>query len=146
MLILLQSILREGRRGSTTWIIRLAIYARATLSIIRSALKIYSSCRVAGLFGSQLLILKLFTQIFRDILQLGFGNFTSLGLLHSLFIVCFGFLVVTTNPGFPRRVDEGNSLELSFLIAVYGLLPETIRFSRAVFFCWDISFSLHCQL
>lgn len=115
------------------WIIRLAIYARASLSIVkrlvlRLALPVFEG---AALYASLIFILNYYssyTGIEYDF-DLTSSTFLLYSLIHLVFLWLFGGY---DKPWIPRRVLKGIGVGTLVLLAVYGLLPEELRFSRAM--------------
>lgn len=123
------------------WIIRLAIYARASLSIVkrlimRLALPVFE-------FGALFLSLIYLLNVYSSYTGIEYdGGLTTASLLiysgvWLLFLWLFGGY---DKPWIPRKVLRGLGVGTLVLFAVYGLMPEAIRFSRAILFLGSASF------
>ena len=142
MLIFAEKHFEGGQAAIYNWIIRLAIYARASLSIIkRLAIDLFLPV-VEGiaLYATLYFFLQYYsaqTGIEYDWVQssLALGYYT----LFWLFMLWLfsGY----DKPWVPRRVMRGIFFGSISLIAVYGLLPESLRFSRAVLIFGTFSFT-----
>lgn len=115
------------------WLIRLAIYARASLSIIkrivlRLALPVLET-------GALYLGLNYILDAYSSYSGIEYNiDQTSISLLlYSLIWLLFLWLFGGYDkPWIPRRVLKGVSMGTLVLFAVYGLMPEEARFSRAI--------------
>ena len=123
--------------GGQAWIynmlIRLAIYARATLSIIRRVVERMFLPVAEGLvlFGALNLILDYYSNYTGIEYNWGFAIY-SLGAYSGVFVLFLWLFGGYDKPWIPRRVMKGIAVGTVVLLAVYGLLPESIRFSRAI--------------
>ncbi|MAO46429.1 MAG: glycosyl transferase family 2 [Crocinitomicaceae bacterium] len=141
MLIFAAKHFEGGQAWIYNMVIRLAIYARATLSIVRRIAEklLLPSAEWLALFGSLLLILKYYSEYSGIDYNWDLATI-SLGSYSSVFIVVLWLFGGYDRPWVPRRVMKGIAAGTIILIAVYGLLPESIRFSRAILLLGAISF------
>jgi GT2 family glycosyltransferase len=114
-------------------IIRLAIYARAALSISK---RLITGLILPALEGTALYVSLVFLlQYYSSYSGIAYDWTQANGALGFYTGVWLGFLWLFggyDKPWIPRRVMKGVGVGTLVLIALYGLLPEGLRFSRAI--------------
>ena len=136
-----------GQATFYNWIIRLAIYARASLSVIRriASKLLLPTIEGAVLYSSLIFILQQYSD-FSGIAYNWDQAYSTLGLYTLIWLTFLWLFSGYDKPWVPRRVMKGIAFGTLALIAVYGLFPETMRFSRAILLLGATSFTLIVSL
>lgn len=138
----------EGSQATFfNWIIRLAIYTRASLSIVRRiASKLFlPTVEGAVLYSSLIFILRQYSDYTGIVYDWG-QAYSALGLYTLIWLTFLWIFSGYDKPWVPRRVLKGIAFGTLTLLAVYGLFPETMRFSRAILLLGAGSFTLIVSL
>jgi len=141
MLIFAAKHFEGGQATFYNWFIRLAIYGRASLSIVRRLMSRLLLPAVEG--GTLYATLFFFLKYYSSTTGIEYDwNHASLALgAYSVWWLLMLWLFSGYDkPWVPRRVLKGIALGSIALIAAYGLLPESVRFSRAVLIFGSFSF------
>jgi len=133
----------EGTQArSFNLLIRLAIYARASLSVVRRivsrlAWPVFEGVSLhVGLF----VLLSIYANYAGIQYDQASTNF-ALGIYSVVWVFFLWLFGGYDKPWIPRRVMQGIALGSIVLLAGYGLLPEELRFSRAILLFGAIWFS-----
>ena len=122
--------------------IRIAIYARAGVSIIRRVLSKISWPVLEGFaLHVGLFILLGFYSDYSGIQYDKSWTIKALGIYSVFWVFTLYLFGGYDKPWIPRRVIRGFAVGSLVLIAGYGLLPETLRFSRAILLLGSIWFA-----
>ena len=124
----------EGSQASMfNMFIRIAIYARAGISIIRRVLTKISWPVLEGLaLHIGLFVLLGFYSDYSGILYDKSVTINALCIYSVFWVFTLYLFGGYDKPWIPRRVIRGIAVGSLVLIAGYGLLPEALRFSRAI--------------
>ena len=142
MLIFAAKHFEGGQARVFNLLIRIAIYARAGLSIMKRA--------VANLWVPILELMALFaalvgvTYLYSDYSGITYDFAQTLKIQASYSVFSVFMLWVFggyDKPWIPRRVMKGIGVGAIVLLALYGLLPESLRFSRAIILLGAVSFA-----
>jgi len=122
--------------------IRIAIYARAGVSIIRRVLSKISWPVLEGFaLHVGLFILLGFYSDYSGIQYDKSWTIKALGIYSVFWVYTLYLFGGYDKPWIPRRVIRGFAVGSLVLIAGYGLLPEALRFSRAILLLGSIWFA-----
>ena len=143
MLIFSAKHFEGGQAKFYNWIIRLAIYVRASLSIIRRIVsKLFLPLIEGGvLYTSLLFILQKYSE-YTGIVYNWDQAYSTLGLYTAIWLTFLWLFSGYDKPWVPRRVMKGITFGTLTLLAVYGLFPESMRFSRAILLLGASSFTI----
>ena len=143
MLIFAAKHFEGGQATFFNWIIRLAIYARASLSIVRRiASKLFlPTIEGAVLYSSLIFILQQYSDYTGIVYDWG-QAYSALGLYTLIWLTFLWLFSGYDKLWVPRRVMKGIAFGTLALLAVYGLFPEPMRFSRAILLLGAGSFTL----
>ena len=133
----------EGSQASIfNMFIRIAIYARAGVSIIRRVLSKISWPVLEGFaLHVGLFILLGFYSDYSGIQYDKSWTIKALGIYSVFWVFTLYLFGGYDKPWIPRRVIRGFAVGSLVLIAGYGLLPEALRFSRAILLLGSIWFA-----
>ena len=133
----------EGSQASIfNMFIRIAIYARAGVSIIRRVLSKISWPVLEGFaLYVGLFILLGFYSDYSGIQYDKSWTIKALGIYSVFWVYTLYLFGGYDKPWIPRRVIRGFAVGSLVLIAGYGLLPEALRFSRAILLLGSIWFA-----
>ncbi len=143
MLIFAEKHFEGSQAAIYNWIIRIAIYARASLSVIK---RLATDLFLPIVEGTALYAtLYFFLQYYSSQTGIEYNWFQSslaLGYYTLFWLFMLWLFCGYDKPWVPRRVMRGIFFGSISLIAVYGLLPESLRFSRAVLIFGTFSFTV----
>ena len=142
MLIFAAKHFEGSQARSFNFLIRLAIYFRALISVLRRIVTRMTWPLLEGVFLQIGLFLLLnFYANYSGIQYDPYATNVAMVIYSSVWVfflwVCGGY----DKPWIPRRVMKGIAAGSIVLIACYGLLPEDYRFSRAILLLGAIWFS-----
>ncbi|HIO16646.1 MAG TPA: glycosyltransferase [Flavobacteriales bacterium] len=142
MLIFAAKHFEGGQATIFNLIIRIAIYARAAISIVR---RVVSKASWPVLEGSALYLgLFVLLKVYSDYTGIQYDweqALKAFGIYTGLWLFVLWLFGGYDKPWIPRRVMHGIAVGSLALIAGYGLLPEELRFSRAILLLGSIWFS-----
>ena len=142
MLIFAAKHFEGSQARSFNFLIRLAIYFRALISVLRRIVTRMAWPLLEGVFLQiGLFLLLSFYANYSGIQYDPYATNVAMVIYSSVWVfflwVCGGY----DKPWIPRRVMKGIAAGSIVLIACYGLLPEDYRFSRAILLLGAIWFS-----
>lgn len=142
MLIFAAKHFEGSQARSFNFLIRLAIYFRALISVVRRIVTRMTWPLLEGVFLQIGLFLLLnFYANYSGIQYDPYATNVAMVIYSSVWVfflwVCGGY----DKPWIPRRVMKGIAAGSIVLVACYGLLPEDYRFSRAILLLGAIWFS-----
>ena len=142
MLIFAAKHFEGSQARSFNFLIRIAIYFRAFISVLRRIVTRMTWPLLEGLFLQiGLFILLNFYANYSGIQYDPYATNVAMVIYSSVWVfflwVCGGY----DKPWIPRRVMKGIAAGSIVLVAGYGLLPEDCRFSRAILLLGAIWFS-----
>lgn len=135
MIIFARKHLSSGKRGAYVALIQFAVYVRSILAIIQ---RLFSTIKLP-LIDSLLLVASLMFVKFLWIRNIKTETTYSNSLLMGFFVsyVAIWLLSIYLNGGYDKpykstRLMRGMLVGGIFSLLIYGLLPESIRFSRGI--------------
>jgi GT2 family glycosyltransferase len=133
MLIFAEKHFEGGQARIYNWIIRIAIYARASLSLVKRLVLglLRPALEASALYISLLFLLQYYSN-YTGIEYDWDQTKGALALYTSVWMTFLWLFGGYDKPWIPRRVMKGVGVGTLVLVALYGLLPETVRFSRAI--------------
>ena len=142
MLIFAAKHFEGSQARSFNFLIRLAIYFRALISVLRRIVTRMAWPLLEGVFLQiGLFLLLSFYANYSGIQYDPYATNVAMVIYSSVWVfflwVCGGY----DKPWIPRRVMRGIAAGSIVLVACYGLLPEEYRFSRAILILGAIWFS-----
>jgi len=142
MLIFAAKHFEGGQAWLFNWLIRFAIYARAGLSILKRAISNLwvPMLELAALFAALVGVTHLYSDysgITYDLAQ----TVKTQGAYSLFWVFMLWIWGGYDKPWIPRKVMKGIGVGTIVLLALYGLLPESLRFSRAVLLLGAVSFA-----